>query len=104
MLMLVMLVLVMLTLRDVGAADVDLQGGEKPEPVSQLCNRAYNLSASSLQINYSLVTIIHRQLIGDNYLMITIHLMTIFRSLVTIIHQQLIGVQLFDDNISSTII
>ena len=52
MLMLVMLVLVMLTLRDVGAADVDLQGGEKPEPVSQLCNRAHNLSASSLQIIY----------------------------------------------------
>ena len=29
--------------------DVDLQGGEKPEPVSQLSNRADNLSSRSLK-------------------------------------------------------
>ena len=35
---------------DVDGGDVYLQGGEKPEPVSQLCNRTDNLSPCSLKI------------------------------------------------------
>ena len=55
---------------DTGAFGADLQVGEKPEPVSQLSNRADNLSSRSLKIicfgdNFIMI-IIQRQLFMDN--------------------------------------